>query len=262
MRHVLQRLPRGGRSAAVLAAAVVMSIGITSVATGAIGDEVLVGKRTAAEGTTAIVGFTPNFATRQSNGQNGDGGAASYGCRAALGREPCLYALNHQGGLAFRFRTKAGETGGEILVSPPSGKTANDVRPFTTNANGVATGLNADRLDGQNADELLAAAREAARPLFAAVPADGTGATGRGLASTGAVQKTGTGAYAVTFASDVSKCAATATQTTVADAGAVGVAPVSGNANALQVVTRAGGGDDGTGATAPADRPFHLVVNC
>lgn len=261
MRHVLQRLPTGGRSAAVLAAAVVMSIGITSVATGAIGDEVLVGKRTAAEGTTAIVGFTTNFATRQSNGNNGDGGAASYGCRAAVGREPCLYALNHQGGLAFRFRTKAGETGGEFLVTPPSGKTANDVRPFTTNATGVATGLNADRLDGQNADELLAAAREAARPLFAAVAADGTG-SGRGLAASGAVQKTGTGAYTVTFGSDVSKCAWTATQTTVTDAGAVGVAPVTGNANALQVVTRAGGGDAGTGATAPADRPFHLVVNC
>jgi hypothetical protein len=27
-------------------------------------------------------------------------------------------------------------------------------------------------------------------------------------------------------------------------------------------MTRAGGGADGTGATAPADRPFHLIVNC
>ena len=261
MRHVLQRLPRGGRSSAVLAAAVVMALGFTAVAGGAVGDNVIVGKRTAAEGTTAIVGFTTNFATRQSNGNNGDGGAASYGCRAAIGREPCLYALNHQGGLAFRFRSKGGETGGQFEVTPPSGKTANDVRPFTTNATGVATGLNADRLDGQNADELLAAAREAARPPFAAVAADGSG-SGRGLAQSNALQKTGTGAYTVTFASDVSKCAYTATQTTVANAGAVGVAPVAGNANAVQVVTRAGGGDAGTDATAPADRPFHLVVNC
>jgi hypothetical protein len=247
-----------------MGAALVMTIGFTAVAGGAVGDNVLVGKRNAAEGTTAIVGFTTNFATRQSNGNNGDGGAASYGCRAAIGSEPCLYVLNHQGGHTFRFRTKGGESGGQFEVTPPSGKTANDVRPFTTNATGVATGLNADRVDGQSADELLAAARaawEQARPLFAAVAADGTG-SGRGLAQSNATQKTGTGAYTVTFASDVSKCAYTATQTTVTDAGAVAVAPVSGNANALQVVTRAGGGDAGTGATAPADRPFHLVVNC
>src|SRR3712207_4898945 len=159
MRHVLQRLPGSGRSAAVLAAAAVMSIGITSVATGAIGDEVLVGKRTAAEGTTAIVGFTPNFATRQSNGQNGDGGAASYGCRAAVGREPCLYALNHQGGLAFRFRTKGGESGGQIEGSPPSGKNAGDKRAVKKNPAGVADGLTAGRLRGQNAGEAGAAPR-------------------------------------------------------------------------------------------------------
>ena len=265
MRHVLQRLPRGGRSATVLAAAVVMAIGITSVATGAVGDNVLVGKRNAAEGTTAIVGFTQNFATRQSNGNNGDGGAASYGCRAAIGREPCLYVLNHQGGHTFRFRTKGGESGGQFEVTPPAGKTANDVRPFTTNATGVATGLNADRLDGQDASELLAAARtawEAARPLFAAVNGDGTVAGNRGLAQSNGVQRTGEGAYTVTFASDISKCAYTATETTTTNAGAVGVAPVAGNANALQVVTRAGGGDAGTDPTAPADRPFHLVVNC
>jgi hypothetical protein len=241
-----------------------MAIGITSVATGAVGDNVIVGKRTAAEGTTAIVGFTENFATRQSNGQNGDGGAASYGCRAAIGREPCLYVLNHQGGHTFRFRTKGGDSNGQFEVTPPAGKTADDVRPFTTNATGVATGLNADRLDGQNADELLAAARtawEAARPLFAQASTDGT-VTGRGLAQSNALQDTGDGTYVVTFASDVSKCAYTATQTTTTDAGAVGVAPVAGNANAVQVVTRAGGGAAGTDPTAPADRPFHLVVNC
>jgi hypothetical protein len=73
---------------------------------------------------------------------------------------------------------------------------------------------------------------------------------------------TGSGTYTVTFASDVSKCAYTATETTTTDAGAVGVAPVTGNNNALQVVTRSGGGTDGTSPTAPADRPFHLLVNC
>lgn len=39
-------------------------------------------------------------------------------------------------------------------------------------------------------------------------------------------------------------------------------APVAGNANALTVVTRQGGGADGTGPTARAERSFHLVVHC
>jgi hypothetical protein len=37
---------------------------------------------------------------------------------------------------------------------------------------------------------------------------------------------------------------------------------VGGDAKSVDVVTRAGGGADGTGPTAPADRPFHLVVSC
>ena len=254
MRKHMGRVPRGGRLAAAIAAATILAVGISSVAGGAVGDNVRIGKRNAASGTTAIVGFTSGFATRQSNGNNGSGGAASYGCRAQAGDKPCLYVINHNNGEVFRFRSKGGVTAGRIDVVPPSGRTANDVAPFTTNANGVATGLNADEVDGQSADEL--------KPLFAAVNADGTVARNRGLAQSGAVQRTGEGTYTVTFGSDVSACAYTATQTTTTDAGATGVAPVTGNANALQVVTRAGGGADGTQPTAPADRPFHLVVNC
>jgi hypothetical protein len=233
-------------------------VGITSVAGGAVGDNVRVGQRNAATGTTAIVGFTTGFATRQSNGNNGAGGAASYGCRASAGGKPCLYVINHNDGQVFRFRSKGGLAAGRIEVAPPSGRTADDVAPFTTNATGVATGLNADEVDGRNANELV----EQARPLFAAVNADGTVTGNRGLAQSNAVQRTGEGAYTVTFDRDVSKCAYTATQTTTTDAGATGVAAVGGNANALQVVARAGGGSDGTEPTAPTDRPFHLVVNC
>jgi hypothetical protein len=94
------------------------------------------------------------------------------------------------------------------------------------------------------------------------VNAAGTEVTGRGLAQAGAVQRTGAGAYTVTFASDVSKCAFSATQSTTTDAGAAAAAPTAGNANAVNVVTRAGGGANGTGPTDPADRPFHLVVTC
>jgi hypothetical protein len=223
---------------------------------------VIIGKRNAAEGQTAIVGTSPTFATRQSNNLENDGGAASYGCRALLTAEPCLYVLNHRGGEAFFFRTKAGERGGHIEVVPPLNKTADDVAPFTTNATGVASGLNADEVDGRSADEIQAAAVAAAQSRFAMVNAAGTEATGRGLAQANAVQKTGTGAYTVTFASDISKCALTATQATTTDAGAAAAAPVTGNANAVSVVTRAGGGTEGTAPTAPADRPFHLVVTC
>jgi hypothetical protein len=258
MRTFIRRVPRGGRLAAVLASATILVVGITSVAGGAVGDNVRVGKRNAATGTTAIVGFTTGFATRQSNGNNGAGGAASYGCRASAGGKPCLYVINHNNGQVFRFRSKGGLSGGSIEVAPPSGRTAGDVAPFTTNANGVATGLNADRVDGRSADELV----EESRPLFAAVNGDGSVARNRGLAQSNAVQRTGEGTYTVTFGRDVSTCAHTATQTTTTNAGATGVAPVSGNPNALEVVTRAGGGADGTGPTAPADRPFHLVVNC
>ena len=246
----------------VLGCATALALGVTGVASGAAGDNVIVGKRNAAEGQTAIVGTSMSFATRQSNDLENDGGAASYGCRALLAAEPCLYVLNHRGGEAFYFRTRGGERAGYIEVLPPTGKTADDVAPFFTNATGVATGLNADEVDGKSADEIQSAAVAAAQPRFAAVNAAGTEVTGRGLAQANAVQRTGPGAYTVTFAGDVSKCAFSATETTTTDAGAAAAAPVTGNANAVNVVTRAGGGANGTGPTDPADRPFHLVVNC
>ncbi|MEA2466258.1 MAG: hypothetical protein QOJ57_384 [Thermoleophilaceae bacterium] len=250
----------------ILICASVLAVGIASVATGAVGSAVRIGERNAASGTTAIVGTTSGYATRQSNAQNGDGGAASYGCRADANHESCLYVLNHSGGRVFTFQANGGATNAGIIgVAPPAGKTADDVRPFTTNAHGVATGLNADQVDGQSASDLTAAAQAAidkAKPLFAAVNADGTIAGNRGLAQANAVQRTGEGAYTVTFGSDISKCAYTATETTTTDAGAAAVAPVANSTVALAIVTRAGGGADGTGPTGPADRPFHLVVNC
>jgi hypothetical protein len=247
----------------VIVAAAVLAIGITSVATGAAGSFVRIGKRNFAPGTTAIVGGTTGFATRQSNNNDGDGGAASYGCRADTGKEACLFVLNHHNGQVFQFSSDGGTNAGRILVTPPSGKRPSDVSPFTTNATGVATGLNADQVDGQSAADITAAAVAKAQPLFAAIDATGTATQNRGLAQSNAVQHTaGSGTYTVTFASDISKCAYTATETTTTDAGAVGVQLVSGKTDTVQVVTRSGGGTDGTGPTAPADRPFNLVVNC
>jgi hypothetical protein len=229
-----------------------LAIGITAVATGATGDVIRIGKRTAGSGSTAIVGDTSAFATRQSNSRDGDGGAASYGCRSNSGREACLFVLNHStSGQVFRFQSDGGTPAGTINVTPPSGKTAADVAPFSTNATAVAKGLNADRVDGKSATEIVAAAK----PLFAAVNADGSVAGNNGLAQANAVTKTGTGAYTVTFASDVSKCAYSATETTTTDAGAAAVQPVTGTVAAINVVTHAAAG-------TAADRPFHLVVNC
>ena len=241
-----------------IAAATVLAIGITSVATGATGDVIRIGKRTAGNGSTAIVSNTGYYSTRQSNNRENDGGAASYGCRSNAGREACLYVLNHRGGQIFRFVGNGSETAGRIEVRPGSGQTADDLRPFTTNATGVATGLNADEVDGQSAADIV----NASKPLFAAVAANGIATGGRGLAQSAAVQRTGEGAYTVTFASDVRACAYSATQTTSDNSGSASVEPVASNANALAVVTRQGGGADGTGATARADKPFHLVVNC
>jgi hypothetical protein len=246
------------RGGPVIVSACVLAVGVASVATGATGDVIRIGKRTAGSGSTAIVSNTGNYSTRQSNNRENDGGAASYGCRAAAGSESCLYVLNHRGGQVFRFVANGSANLGVIEARAGSGQSLEDIKPFTTNAHGVATGLNADEVDGQSADEIVAASK----PLFAAVNAAGVATGGRGLAQSNAVQKTGEGAYTVTFSSNVAACAYSATETTVSNAGAVAVEPVANNANALNVVTRAGGGEDGTGASGRADRPFHLVVDC
>ena len=241
-----------------IVAATVLAVGITSVATGATGDVIRLGKRTAGDGNTAIVSNTGNYSTRQSNSRDGDGGAASYGCDSPADREPCLYVLNHREGKVFRFVANGSSNLGSIEVRPAPNQSLDDIKPFTTNATGVATGLNADEVDGQSAADIV----NSAKPLFAAVSADGTVTGSRGLAQAAPVQRTGEGAYTVTFGADVAACGYSATQTTTDNAGSVSAAPVAGNANALAVVTRQGGGADGTGPTARADRPFHLIVHC
>lgn len=105
---------------------------------------------------TQVIANTDTYGTRQSN--KGSGGGAIYGCRSAPGSEPCLRGANLSSGRAFEFLT-SGSEGGRIEASGGDGS-----RPFTTNATGVATGLNADRVDGLNAGDLVdqAAAKAAA----------------------------------------------------------------------------------------------------
>ena len=107
------------------------------------------------------------YVTRQSNISTGAGagGGAVYGCRTpaggtAAGSAPCLRGSNLAGGNAFEFATSGGPAAGRITVGDPS--VANPGAPFTTNATGVATGLNADLLDGRHASELLSPVRVAA----------------------------------------------------------------------------------------------------
>src|ERR1700754_4753969 len=101
----------------------------------------------------ATTGSKGGYVTRQSNTQGGAkaGGGAIYGCRGAAGgtasgSAPCLRATNLAAGYAFEFSSAGGVAG---LIAVGDGKTPSpSARPFTTNANGVATGLNADQVDG------------------------------------------------------------------------------------------------------------------
>jgi hypothetical protein len=217
------------------------------------GTPILGGKRSPSQDTrkaltseTQIIADTSTYGTRQSN-KSDNGGGAIYGCRSApggteKGNEPCIRADNLNKGRAFEFNSNGTEVG-RITSNDPT------AAPFTTNAGGVATGLNADKVDGKSADQIAA--------KFAVVAANGTLGATRGAT---AAKKTADGTYEVTFADDISNCAYTATETTITDAGAVGVQPV--DAHSLNVRTRKGGGADGTGTSDPADRPFHLVVTC
>src|SRR3954454_147746 len=149
----------------------------------------------------ATTGTKGGYVTRQSNTQTGSqaGGGAIYGCRGAAGGSasgsaPCLRASNLAAGFAFEFAGE-GDVVGQISVG--DGKTANSkAKPFTTNATGVATGLNADQVDGKSASEIAAGVSVGG----AHVEADGhlTAAINR-RGGTPTVTRTGTGLYTVTF---------------------------------------------------------------
>jgi hypothetical protein len=112
----------------------------------------------------ATTGLTGGYATRQSN-LSDSGGGAVYGCRSTSGgstatppRNPCIRSNNLATGFAFEFNATNGTTVGTINA----GSGGDTKRPFTTNATGVATGLNADRVDGQNATDIAKTATDAA----------------------------------------------------------------------------------------------------
>jgi hypothetical protein len=240
-----------GRAAVVCS--LILAIGVPSVAMGfGEGRNLLLGKRNpsnnpslALTSETEIIANSPTYGTRQSNKKDGDGGGAIYGCRSSLGNEPCVRAANLKGGRAFEFAT-IGAQAGRIETGSPTGA------PFTTNATGVATGLNADRVDGKEAADFAPAADVTALAgslLFAAVSETGTlGASRGGVSASKAA--TPSNVYTVKFNKDVSKCSFTASPVGSAATQALGVAGTPNAADSVNV-------DTGTAANS-----FHLQVIC
>jgi hypothetical protein len=191
---------------------------------------------------TEIIANVATFGTRQSN-KSTTGGGAIYGCRARAGTRSCVRASNLSNGRAFSFSSNSGGEVGRI-----DGPAA--AAPFTTSATGVATGLNADRVDGQSANELTTDAVAAAN-RFAVVSAAGTLGANRG--ATAAANPAGAGTYTVTFSGNISSCALAAT--VAATAGGAASVALGADNQTVSVVTR---DPDGTAA----DHPFHLTVTC
>ena len=197
---------------------------------------------------TQIIANVNTFGTRQSNKSN-NGGGAVYGCRSGAGgtvkgNEPCLRATNLAAGRAFEFNTNSGTEVGQI-TGPAT------AAPFTTTAKGVATGLNADQVDGQSASEIVAAAQ--ALNKFADVSSAGALNAGRGAKSP-VGHTAASGDYTVDFDSDVSKCARTAT---ITGAAAGEITTELADADTVTVHTF-----NSAGAAPGEDHSFHLLVTC
>ncbi len=129
----------------------------------------------------ATTGPKGGYVTRQSNVKEGPkaGGAAIYGCRApaggtAGGSAPCLRATNLSNGFAFEFAGRGGAAGAFFVDDPA---TVSTQPPFVTNARGLVSNLNSERLGGLTAAEIIAAARGQQVPGAPSVPGS-TGTAG------------------------------------------------------------------------------------
>ena len=206
----MKRFRFSGRAAVICS--LILALGLPTVAMGfGEGRNLLLGKRNpssnpglALNTETEIIADTTTYGTRQSNKKDGDGGSAIYGCRSNLGNEPCLRANNLKGGRSFEFVT-IGKEGGRIEVG--GDKTG---APLTTNATGVATGFNADKVDGKEAADFA----PATSLTFAAVSDAGGSATPTAAGPTTPTVTLATvsdnSVYTVDFKRDVSKCSYTA----------------------------------------------------
>jgi len=134
-----------------------------------------------AQRETQIIANTKKdtYGTRQSN--KGTGGGAIYGCRSGLDASapgdpkkstPCIRVNNLSTGKAFDFQAK-GRVAGIIQIGGSLQTPQPNSSPFVTNATGLAAGLNADRLDSLNADEIIT--QSATKAVQAVVAAGGAG---------------------------------------------------------------------------------------
>jgi hypothetical protein len=175
------------RTSTIVIAGVVVLIG-SPFAFSATRDNIREGVRNpasgAAERETQIIARTgtDTYGTRQSN--LGDGGAAIYGCRSSLDPQaigdpkrstPCVRANNLANGKAFDFQVKLSRIAGVIQIGPSLTAPRPDSAPFVTNGTGVAVGLNADRVDSLNGNEIVT---QAANAAVAAIQGAGGGSTG------------------------------------------------------------------------------------
>jgi hypothetical protein len=274
---------RSPRTRSVVIATGMLALAITPFAVAATGSPLREGVRngTTRQETQIISNIasttrtTGGYSTRQSN-LSTSGGGAVYGCRSAAGgsaatptaQNPCIRANNLSTGYAFEFNASDGAVVG--LISAGAGGDAK--KPFVTNATGVATGLNADRVDGLDASAIVAAARVKAgldadtldgkdltdvQARFAQVTIAGDAVQTRGVPTGGVGNPAGAGTYDVVFNGDLTNCALSAT-ITGEDAGQITATPtVAGNKQTTTVFVRT---FDGNGTAL--NRPFHLVANC
>jgi hypothetical protein len=253
-----------GQGKYVLLSAIALAVLVAPFAVAADGDPVRAGGRTTFTSITRVLGDSSTYATQQSNLRSGDGGAARYGCRSSAANEYCLLSKNTGGGGSFRFTSDKSLLGGVIDVDPPTGKTAADAKPFTTNATGVATGLNADQVDGMSADDIVKAAKTGTTTPFSAyarVGADGKTDKDRtkNVTDTNIVHTTG-GVYCFTGLTAQPQTATInldgvpgeiSVDTTTSSPGAA-----CNNATGIQLIVRT---YDSTGTLA--DKPFYVKAD-
>jgi hypothetical protein len=203
---------------------------------------------------TQIIASNSNWGTRQSN--KGAGGGAIYGCRSAPGAESCVRAVNLMNGIAFSFQSNSGNNVGSFQVGTTSAVNPN-ATPFTTNAAGKVTNLNADHVDGLSASQIesqaVSTAGAAAQALSSIAAVSATGVLQKARGATASSQS-GTGAYLVTFGASIASCVYQATINSAG--GAPGfVSATEATATSISVSTFNAGG-------VAANLPFYLTVNC
>ena len=262
---MLRRLNRfgngqDGKVKWVLATGVVLALAISPFAvaqtSGLVG-----GKRNPARGSfsseTQVIASNATWGMRYSNRAVGGGGGLLFGCRSAPGgtpqkHYPCARSRNVADGLAFEFLT-----GGSVAGTISAGRGGDNTKPFTTNATGVATGLNAERVGSQTPAQLTSAAVSAVQGTlsFARVSAAGASIGARGVS---AVAHPSTGTYTVTFQNLVNACSLTATQSAAGtEVGTIGTQLGADN-RTVTVTTLS----LLPAPAALADRAFHISAIC